>query len=245
MGVSIFYSGQLRDPAEIPALVRDLTARAEAAGWPVKAMPQLIAEGVVADHGLEGVTLYPHPECEPLRFHFDAEGRFIDHHFYTLLHDREKAVAFVEALQANERAKKARRARDRGVTIEAVAEAAPEEPAEAIADDEHPCREWCAEACVGVSVKTQFAGAPTHVAACALLRHIKDRYAPDLEVRDDTGFFDHGDLNRLRGELAGVDALLGAFRRAVETAASEGVAPGEALIARAGQLLFAKKDGAN
>lgn len=45
MGVSIFYSGQLRDPTEIPERIRDLTARAEAAGWPVKAMRQLIAEG--------------------------------------------------------------------------------------------------------------------------------------------------------------------------------------------------------
>src|SRR4051812_34417012 len=37
--------------------------------------------------------------------------------------------------------------------------------------------------------KTQFAGAEVHAAVCVVLRHVKRRYAPDLEVHDDSGYF--------------------------------------------------------
>src|SRR5437762_623338 len=87
MGITIAYTGKLSDAALVPELVSDLTAKAKDAGWLCKTMKELLAEGRVKCPGLEGISLYPHRECEPVHFHFDPEGTFINHTYHALLND--------------------------------------------------------------------------------------------------------------------------------------------------------------
>src|SRR5579863_3145891 len=85
MGISIAYMGKLRSPAVVPELVADVRARAEAAGWQHREMAELVASGTVKCTDLQGISLYPHKECEPLRLHFDAEGVFVNHFYHAML----------------------------------------------------------------------------------------------------------------------------------------------------------------
>lgn len=51
---------------------------------------------------------------------------------------------------------------------------------------------------VWLSTETQWAGPEVHAALLRLLRHLKKRYIPDLEVRDPAGFWDSDDEKRLK-----------------------------------------------
>ncbi|MHC4392287.1 MAG: hypothetical protein ACYS22_13375 [Planctomycetota bacterium] len=65
--------------------------------------------------------------------------------------------------------------------------------------------------CVGfdwISVKTQFAPPEIHVAVVRLLRYLKKRYLPSLEVRDEGGYWATGDLDALRGKLEFVGCMI-------------------------------------
>jgi hypothetical protein len=53
-----------------------------------------------------------------------------------------------------------------------------------------------------VPVKTQFAPAEVHAGIVKLLRHLKKKYFPDLEVSDEGGYWETGDLDALREKQA-------------------------------------------
>lgn len=49
-----------------------------------------------------------------------------------------------------------------------------------------------------ISTKTKYADVTTHVKIINLFRYLKKRYFQDLKVRDESGFWDKEDLNRLK-----------------------------------------------
>jgi hypothetical protein len=229
MGISIAYSGKLRAPALVPEFVRDLKAWAEAVGWPCKTMTELVAEKLVTCAGLEGITLYPHPECEPLHFHFDREGTFVNHTYCTLLEDTESAAmmrqalaesaALTRRLNAAAQNKAGRDGREEGggiglqvsIGIPGLTEA--------------PGKEFLERGLLYNWTKTQFAGAKVHVAVCAILHLVKQRYAPELEVTDDSGYFVDEDYQKLETQLAYVGYLASVASQAVVAAAAPGAGP--------------------
>lgn len=206
MGISIAYMGKLRSPDLIPEFVADMRARAVAAGWRHREMADLLAHGTVKCAGLQGITLYPHKECEPLRFHFDAEGVFVNHAYEELLSPTSETArmmreAIVESAamsraitaESSTRGKKKKK-KSGGPQLSVVALPADMGSSAFMAQGRR--YNW---------TKTQFAGADVHIAVCEVLRHVKERYAPDLEVIDDSGYFDDGDRDKLLGELAYVE----------------------------------------
>lgn len=60
-------------------------------------------------------------------------------------------------------------------------------------------------------VKTQFAGPKVHVAVVELLRYLKSKYIHDLEVDDETGYWDTGDFQAVEQQMnlinRGIDAI--------------------------------------
>jgi hypothetical protein len=229
MGISIAYKGKLRDSALVPELVSDLTAKASEAGWLCKTMNELVAEGRVTCAGLEGITLYPHRECEPLHFHFDGEGTFVNHTYCSLLSDTNKADMMRRALAESMALtreltggspKKAGRRPDKGgggdgpsLTIGVAG--LPEVPGVAFFE-EGSRYNW---------TKTQFAGPKVHAAVCAILRYVQQRYAPELEIDDDSGYFVEGDFEKLEAQLAYVDRIVSLTKGAIESAATSGAGP--------------------
>lgn len=223
MGVCIAYMGKLREPGLVGELVTDLKVKAETVGWPCKTMPELIAEGLVACSGLEGITLYPHRECDPVHFHFDREGTFINHSYYRLLQDTEMAdmmrralaesAAFTRQLTQGAQARAGRdRAEPGGVHVRIGIPDMPEAPGTSFFEEGSRYN----------FTKTQFAGAKVHTAVCAILRHVQERYAPELEVKDDSGYFVDQDYEKLETQLAYTDYLVSITSQAVAAAVSKG-----------------------
>jgi len=229
MGICIAYTGKLREPALVAEFVRDLEARAEAVGWPHKTMSELVAEKLVTSPGLEGITLYPHRACEPLHFHFDQEGTFVNHSNYAFLQDTEmgrmmrqalaESIALTRQLTQGSQNKAGRRGRgnagDSGLQVSIGIPGLPDAPGEA----------FFKEGARYNFTKTQFAGAKVHVAVCAILRYVKQRYAPELEIKDDSGYFVDGDYEKLETQLAHVDYLTSITSQAVEAAAASTAGP--------------------
>jgi hypothetical protein len=251
MGISIAYRGKLRSPDLVPELVADVRARAEAAGWRHKEMAELLADGTVKRAGLTGITVYPHRECEPLRFHFDAEGVFTNHHYHDMLApDSEMArmmreafaesAALTRTLTSSKSAggKKGKKKGKKGAPAGAPRIEVAALPADAGSPSfmEQGMRyNW---------TKTQFAGPDVHIAVCDLLRHVKERYAPDLHVKDDSGYFVDGDREKLLGQLAYVDRMVSLTASAFQSAAASKTAPRSlgALLDRVNDELAGAKD---
>ncbi|HEY8377375.1 MAG TPA: hypothetical protein VIK91_12855 [Nannocystis sp.] len=219
MGITINFRGRLRDPSLIPEVIEVATEKAKTSGWILKTMEEMIAEGRVTARGLRGVSLWPHPKSEPLRLHFDDEGYFTNHSYYAYLTDPKQAARFFAMLAAWPQA--------RMIAGHAAAvTGAGESPIELFRQGSRH-----------VWIKTQHAGPAVHAAVCAFLREIKERYAPELEIRDDTGFFESGDYAKLEADFAAINVLIDRTREAFKTAAAEGPKTVEALIERARQVL--------
>ena len=226
MGICIAYMGKLRKPALVRELVTDLKAKADAVGWPCKTMAELVAEGLVTCSGLDGITLYPHRECEPVHFHFDREGTFINHTYYKLLQDPETAdmmrralaesAAFTRRLTKGAQVKAGRdRAEPGGMHVRVGMADMPEAPGTSFFEEGSRYN----------FTKTQFAGARVHTAVCAILRHVQQRYAPDLEIKDDSDYFVDQDYEKLETQLAYTDYMVSITAQAVEAAAASSKGP--------------------
>lgn len=230
MGVCIAYRGKLSSPSLIPELIADLRARAKAAGWPYHEMPELVANGRVSCPGLTGLSVYPHPECEPVRFHFDAEGVFVNHVYQAMLTPGSKAArAMAEAMSSmifatpaaapKKGSKKGAKGPKKGgesTGPKLVVPTLPPDFGSPSFIDEGRRYNW---------TKTQFAGPDVHIAVCELLRSVKERYAPDLEILDDSGYYETGDRDKLLGALAYTDRILAATQSAFEAVTTSKRAP--------------------
>jgi hypothetical protein len=229
MGICIAYQGKLSNPELVAELIADLRSKANAAGWRCKTMEELVAEGRVTCPGLQGITLYPHRECEPVHFHVDPEGAFVNHFYMALLSDEKKASMMIEALK--ESMVLTRTLTSRGETEEtrrpraARSSDAPSEAARAGDPNEAPGTAFFKEGARYNWTKTQFAGPKTHAAVCEILRYVKERYAPDLQITDDTKFFESGDYTELEANFAYVDRTLELTAKAFEAAAAASKGP--------------------
>jgi len=68
---------------------------------------------------------------------------------------------------------------------------------------------------VFISVKTQFAPAEIHVAIVKLLRYIKSRYISNLDVRDEGGFWETGDILELERRRASINRAIDMLKEAL------------------------------
>lgn len=93
-----------------------------------------------------------------------------------------------------------------------------------------------------VSVKTQFGRTPTHQWITGLLRYLKSKYLPDLEVTDEGGYWESGDaalLDERKDFLAGKIALLAEAIESMEDAPRDP----EALAREIGRFFEARENG--
>jgi len=69
MGITIHYSGQLRDARMLGALIDSTREYSSRNNWGFALIPHAI-------DNLQGFVVHPHPECEPLEFRFGKRNRF-------------------------------------------------------------------------------------------------------------------------------------------------------------------------
>ena len=66
-----------------------------------------------------------------------------------------------------------------------------------------------------VSMKTQFSSPDTHVWVIGLLKYLKKHYIPDLEVSDESDYWDTGDRRKLEESMALLDGKLNQLTAAI------------------------------
>ncbi len=222
MGIKITYRGSLRDPDLVDALVADLQGLAQRMGWQAWTYEELVEKGEAEPSGLRGVTLKLHPRCELLHLHVDEAGLLVNHFYHAMVHDKARFKQVFDMLRENQRQleelgflgsqpapKGAEAARGQNM------EAGPKvfSPDLTALDLGEGLRyNW---------ITTQSGGVEAHVAACETLDHVKTCYAPDLEVEDDAGYFEHRDLERLQVRLAEIDFVIDRFNAAAGRLAEE------------------------
>lgn len=68
-----------------------------------------------------------------------------------------------------------------------------------------------------LSVKTQFAPIETHITIVKLLRHLKKRYIPDLEVRDEGGYWETNDAKELQRRIDSINEAMDILQKGLAT----------------------------
>ncbi len=72
-----------------------------------------------------------------------------------------------------------------------------------------------------LSVKTQFAGPEVHVAVVKLLRYLKSKYLHDLEVNDESGYWETDDYGAVVENIDLINRGIAAITRRLEAARPE------------------------
>jgi hypothetical protein len=211
MGITIGYIGQLADPGRVDEMVREIQGFAAYmdTGWKTWTAAELVAQGQIKDTGLRGIQVDIHPRCEELNFLVDDAGRFVHHRYHACVHDPEERAELVLMLQHTI-----------GLLPASARRPGPELDA------------FLAQAVTKNWAQTQGGGPAAHVQACNLVRFVRDRFAPDLEVLDSSGYFEHGRLDRLEGQMGEIDRTHYLMRRAADRACEEGVTSLEDLLAK-------------
>lgn len=199
MGITISYQGRMADPGHLDELVRVVQGFALDMKWRTWTMPELIEKGLVKDTGLRGISVAVHPECETLHFHIDDQGQFVNHTYHAFIHHKETHDMLLLAMQSII-----------GFFPPCLKRPGPE-----------------LNAFLGVGMlknmtKTQFGGPHAHAQVCTLLRLVRDRFAPDLEVKDATGYFENGCFDELERQMGEVDQAIRMAQRAMERIGREG-----------------------
>lgn len=247
MGVTIAYTGKLSDPAAVSRLTEDMSRLCSDMGWPVRDVQSVVLESALVkptSTNLRGISVQTHPHCEWLHLHVAPDGRLVNHFYWSMLQDTEHAARIMESLRENERAVSAmigkcsatsttRPGRSAGNSVHLHKVDLTPKELDLNAGAEY---NW---------VKTQYGGVNAHVAVCRVLAHVKDRYAPELQVKDDSGYFDHGRLEQLEHALAEVDYLrarvMNAFGKIANQSQTHHGNVGE-LLEKLEQLLGADRD---
>jgi hypothetical protein len=209
MGITIGYIGQLSDPGRVDEMVREIQGFAAHMRWQTWTAAELVAQELIEDTGLRGIRVNIHPRCEELNFLVDDAGRFVNHSYHAYLHDPEQRAMFVLMLQHTIGLLPASAKRP-GPQLDAFLE-------------EGVTYNWA---------QTQGGGPATHVQACNLVRFVRDRFAPALQVMDSSGYFEHGRLGDLEGHMGEIDRTIHFMRRAADRACEEGVSSLDDLLAK-------------
>jgi hypothetical protein len=199
MGIMIAYQGQLSDPGRVDEMVRDIQAFADHMKWRTWTVADLVAQGHIRDTGLRGITVSVHSKSQALHFHIDSQGRFVNHSYHAAIHNAEDRRLFIEAM----------------LNSRNYIPASTETPEPDLDEffDKGVTYNW---------TKTQFGGPAAHVQACTLIRFVRDRFAPELYVKDDTGYFEHGRLEELTAKMGQVEQVIHLVQRAAERIQDEG-----------------------
>jgi hypothetical protein len=199
MGITIAYQGKLSDPGRLDEMVRDVQAFAEHMSWRTWTVAELVEQGHFQNTDLRGITVSVDPKCEAVHFHVDDQGRFVNHSYYSYIHDAKQREMLVEAMQHMV-----------GFLPASTKKPGPELNA------------FLAEGLTYNWTKTQHGGPAAHVQVCTLIRFVRERFAPDLQVTDDTGYFEHGRLEELSSQMGYIDQALHFAQRAMERISQEG-----------------------
>jgi hypothetical protein len=175
MGISIYYRGRINKMETIATLADELEDFAQSLGWRTQHWKEDFSTPntarishergeirVVGHAPLQGISLFPHKECEPLWLTFDPNGYLVD------------VVAMATAAKGEKK----------------------------------PDKSWR-------STKTQFAPIEVHIGIVKLLQYVKRRYIANLDVLDDGGYWESGNVIELKRRFNSINHALDILQTAL------------------------------
>lgn len=183
MGVTIHYAGELSSLDVLPVLLEELQDLANEADWSITSIePDIFHLPGRSPMQAEGLLVQVHPEAEPLNMIFNREGKLVN--FLYLV---------ANAIDPN----KPQETKDIKIYVQDV-NGELRESVDALKDYEKYGL-WYS------STKTQFAGPLAHITLCKLLRYLKTKYFKHLEVNDEGGYWETGEVEQLVERLNIID----------------------------------------
>lgn len=195
MGITIHYKGRLRQATDLPRFMEEVEDIANILGWPYDVFETEFPKNEFvspADNKEYGLIITPE-DCEPIILVFDSEGRIFNpilkEMFNQGVADDIKVITI--QIDLNE-----------------------DELVPVIKEDSHDGDHM--DVIYSISVKTQFAGADTHLKLVELLRYLGDKYFENFKLIDESDYAKNKDSGDLSEKLSGINHLIEAFQKSME-----------------------------
>ncbi|MBK8051874.1 MAG: hypothetical protein IPK35_01000 [Saprospiraceae bacterium] len=197
MGLSFHYRGKLKNAQMLPSFVEEIEDICQILNWKTS-----VFDTEYPDHKFTsppnnedyGIIFTP-PECEPVCFVFDSEGNIYVPWLKDILNKNESGEVKVITVQLN--------LTDDGLEPVVSEKSEGFDPKLLVYQ---------------VHVKTQFAGAETHIKVIELLKYLSGKYLDDFELIDESKYYETGNIELLQDKLNVINEFLDSFQEMLNEA---------------------------
>ena len=176
MGLSFHYRGRLKSATTLPSLVDEVEDICKVLNWKCSVFETEYPDNKFvtpindSDYGI----LFSPPSCEPVSLVFDSEGKIYTPWLKEILNKHKSGEVKVITVKLN-------------------------------LDDDNPVPEISEESedfdpldmVYSISVKTQFAGAESHVQLMELLRYLSEKYLTEFHIQDESDYWNTRNAEKL------------------------------------------------
>lgn len=190
MGLSFHYRGRLKSADTLSALVEEVEDICKVLNWKCSVFETEYPDNKFvtpindADYGI----LFSPPSCEPISLVFDSEGKIYTPWLKEILNKHKSGEVKVITVKLN-------------------------------LDDENPEPEISEESedfdpldlVYSISVKTQFAGAESHVQLMELLRYLSEKYLTEFHIQDESDYWNTRNAEKLHEKMNKINQFMDTF----------------------------------
>lgn len=190
MGLSFHYRGRLKSATTLPSLVDEVEDICKVLNWKCSVFEteypdnKFVAPINDSDYGI----LFSPPSCEPVSLVFDSEGKIYTPWLKEILNKHKSGEVKVITVKLN-------------------------------LDDDNPVPEISEESedfdpldmVYSISVKTQFAGAESHVQLMELLRYLSEKYLTEFHIQDESDYWNTRNAEKLHEKMNKINQFMDTF----------------------------------
>lgn len=190
MGLSFHYRGRLKSADTLSALVEEVEDICKVLNWKCSVFETEYPDNKFvtpindADYGI----LFSPPSCEPVSLVFDSEGNIYTPWLKEILNKHKSGEVKVITVKLN------------------LDDENPEPEISEDSEDFDPL-----DMVYSISVKTQFAGAESHVQLMELLRYLSEKYLTEFHIQDESDYWNTRNAEKLHEKMNKINQFMDTF----------------------------------
>lgn len=190
MALSFHYRGRLKSAKTLPALVEEVEDICKVLNWKCTVFNSEYPENNFVspldekDYGI----LFSPPSCEPVSLVFDSEGKIYTPWLKEILTKHKSGEVKVITVKLN------------------LDDDNPEPEISEDNEDFDPL-----DMVYSISVKTQFAGAESHVQLMELLRYLSEKYLTEFHIQDESDYWNTRNAEKLHEKMNKINQFMDTF----------------------------------
>jgi hypothetical protein len=191
MGLSFHYKGSLKSAKQLPLIVEEIEDICEILNWKTTVFEtsypnnKFIRPKNDMDYGI----IFVPPECEPVCLVFDSTGKIYAPWLKEILNKKNNGDLKIITLQLN-------------LTADGLEPIVSEEK-----ENFDPSL-----ILYQVHVKTQFAGAETHMKVIELIKYLSGKYLKDFKLIDESQYYETGKIENLQDKQSLINDFMESFQ---------------------------------